>query len=186
MSYTCLISLKVETQDTGVTTSTGIRSSVYKSFVLLAKKHYSACLQDDTHVSKGISFVRRSGAELTNAAYTRFINAMHKSRTKEDMVKAVACEYRSLKAQVTSRNRKEPYYMNITRTSMGITETYVSAILIATNKPIDVLRSEYNAHTMVYNTKYYINLLDKVLAKTMVAMNVHDPCYIKSHAMLVH
>lgn len=102
------------------------------------------------------------------------------------MVKALRKEYRTLRAHITSRDRREPYYMNITRTSMGITDTYVSAILVDTNEPIDVLRSEYNAHTMIYNTKYYINLLDKVLSKAMVAMDIHDPCHIKGDTMLMH
>ena len=76
MSYTCLTKLRLGRQETGVQIGHGIHSIVYKAFVLLTKKHYSAKLFDDTHMTKGISFVRRSGAIITDVAYKRFLHIM--------------------------------------------------------------------------------------------------------------
>lgn len=180
MSYTCLTDLKVERQDTGVKIGDGISSSVYKSFVLLTKKHYSAALRDDTHITKGISFVRRSGAIITDIAYRRFINIMQQNSTPSSIVKDIRREYRSLYVQVTKGSGLNHAYMVIRTTVMGITDDYISVLVSSDKQPIKVLKSEYNDSTMVYNTKYYLGLLDRCLASILDALKVADSGFIKT------
>ena len=76
MSYTCLTQLKVEHQETGASTSTGIMSNVYQSFVLLSKKHYTSRLFNDEMHDKGISYVRRTGSYLRNTAMRKFLRVL--------------------------------------------------------------------------------------------------------------
>jgi len=178
MSYTCLVDLKIERQDTGIKIGCGIHSSVYKSFVLLTKKHYSAALYDNTHITKGISFVRRSGANITNIAYRRFIGVMQRYPIGSKMIEAIRNEYRGLHTNIMSASHTNDSYMIIRTTVMGITDDYVSVLYSTQLKSIKVLRSEFNRNTMKYNKDYYIDILNRCLRSILDALKIPDPGFI--------
>ena len=105
MSYTCLTQLKVEHQETGASTSTGIMSNVYESFVLLSKKHYTSRLFNGGMHDKGISYVRRTGSYLRNIAMRKFLAVLLETSDTTEIVAHIQNEYRSLSAAVKHGQR---------------------------------------------------------------------------------
>ena len=183
MSFTCLVDLKIETQDTKVTVDGSIKSRVYKSFVLLAKKHYSAALHDGTHMTKGIAYVRRSGAVLTNMAYKRFIHVLQTSTSLTEMQTRLQDEYRLLRHKVCYNQTRNARYMVIKTTVVGVTDEYVSVIMRGQTKPVQVLKASYNPKFMVYNTKYYTTLLDKCMQSVLKALDIDDVASVTSSSL---
>ena len=180
MSYTYLVDLKIERQDTGVQIGNSIQSGVYKSFVLLTKKHYSAMLHDDTHITKGISFVRRSGAVITDIAYRRFINVMQRYHGQATIIDAIKNDYRVLRAQIISDRSTTTACMVVRSTVMGITDDYINVLVGPQRNPVRVLKLEYNSNTMVYDKRYYIDLLERCVDRVLGALKIADPGFIKT------
>ena len=73
---------------------------MYQSFLLLAKKQYSARLFDGTHSSKGISFVRRSGPVIVNETYKKFIHELQVNNTNKRRWECLEAEYWTLHAHI--------------------------------------------------------------------------------------
>jgi hypothetical protein len=154
--------------------------------VLLAKKHYSATLHDDTHLTKGISFVRRSGAVITDVAYRRFIGVMQKHERGPRMVDAIKQEYNCLRIQITPGPGMNHNYMVVRTTVMGVTDDYVNVLMGSDRVATRILKSDYDRNTMVYHKKYYVTLLDKCLDTVLGALKVTDASFIKASAIGYH
>lgn len=149
---------------------------------MLTKKHYSAKLFDDTHVTKGISFVRRSGAVITDVAYSRFLSVMQSCASKHSILNAIRDQYRLLRISISTRSSTVHPYMIVRYTRMGRTNEYVN-VKMHQDKRVSctrVLRSDFNSNTMVCNYDYYISLLDKCTDTIAKALGLIDVEFIKT------
>eukprot|EP00978_Attheya_sp_CCMP212_P039095 scaffold200228_cov58-Attheya_sp.AAC.1 len=180
MSYTCLTQLKVEHQETGASTSTGIMSNVYESFVLLSKKHYTSRLFNGEMHDKGISYVRRTGSYLRNVAMRKFLKVLLETSDTNEILQRVQNEYRALKAAV---QRGESRLMVVRTTDMGYTGDYVNICIRGSNQSTRVQASMFDPRTMYYDRKYYVAILMRCLEAIIGATGLPDATSLIAHTM---
>ncbi len=125
-----------------------------------------------------MSYVRRSGAVLTNVAYNCFIHVIQSVSNTNQMIDAIWCEYHALLTHIVPNNQVNHCYMVINATVMGVTDEYVNVIIKSNNTPTRVLRSAYNTNIMIYDTKYYRNLLNNCVASVARALGLPNASYI--------
>ena len=68
-------------------------------------------------------------------------------------------------------------------TVMGFTDEYVNVQMVSNRVRTRVLRSKYNSNTMVYDSKYYIGLLNKCTETVQRALGIVDVEFVKTIPM---
>jgi DNA polymerase elongation subunit (family B) len=126
MSYTCVSGLKVESQETGCTTSHGTDSYVFDKMMILASKHYIAKDMNGNSYSKGVSYVRRTGAKIQDVAAKSFSDIVLSSSSTKDSIMGLRREYMRLVTGLCTRSALEQFKIRATRN--GMTKDHIRII----------------------------------------------------------
>jgi len=159
LSYTCANTLELEHQSTGCTTPSGIESCVVSRLLVTARKHYVGLLSDGTTIDKGVSYVRRSGAQLKNECVRRFSMAVMTHSNPTDQVGALTVEYRHLCAMV--RDGKSPHTFVVKTTINGVTGSYIK---VDHPNVSNVSLNEFSIGTYNIDAEYYMKIIHDVLS----------------------
>jgi DNA polymerase elongation subunit (family B) len=126
MNYTCVSALKVESQETGCSTPSGTDCYVFDKMMILASKHYIAKDMNGNSYSKGVSYVRRTGAKIQDVAAKSFSDIVLSSSSRADVIARLRREYKRLVTGLSSQNRLDQFRVRATRN--GITKDHVRIV----------------------------------------------------------
>ena len=158
LSYTCVNKLLIEHESTGHVTEQGIHSSVRKRFLILKKKNYVSMLQDYSIKSKGVSYVRRTGAALRDDTLLCFVRVALEEDNPTDQRRCLAFQYKRF---VMSVNNKTPVTLfHIRQTVGGKTGNYLK---IAHPNINYISVADFSVGVYKLDQRYYTSIIMKSL-----------------------
>mmetsp|Transcript_2713 Transcript_2713/g.7222 ORF Transcript_2713/g.7222 Transcript_2713/m.7222 type:complete len:926 (+) Transcript_2713:17548-20325(+) len=173
MSYTCVCDLVIEHQETGAKLRFDIESCVFKRFLIMQKKHYIGLVDTDSTYSKGVSYVRRSGAMLKDEALKLFSNAVLKSKNRDEALRLMTLYYKRLCRCITSASPIKLFYLQLTL--QGVSGMYVK---VKHPNFTYMKLSEFQSKFYELDSDYYKNILVRVLDTVCRSIGLEDSNYI--------
>lgn len=169
LSYSCLSQLCTEHQPTGACSDEGIENCVLRRFMIMQKKHYIALKTDGTKLSKGVSYVRRSGCELKDEAMRRFSDIVLTYPDMEKCISRMVGDYKYMQRMVI---RADPIHIFKIRTTVrGVPGTYLK---ISHPSPSYIPCNEFNSTVHQLDFIYYQKILVDAATTVCVCMGLPD------------
>jgi hypothetical protein len=94
--------------------------------MILASKHYIAKDMNGNSYSKGVSYVRRTGANIQDVAAKSFSDIVLSSSSRLDVIAKLRREYKRLVTGLSNQNRLDQFTVRATRN--GITKDHVQIV----------------------------------------------------------
>ncbi len=123
MSFTPFYNLLIESQETGTLTSDQLDTFVFHKMMVLASKHYVAKDRSGKLYSKGVSYVRRTGAEVQNIAMKEFSDVVLSTNNTSAAIHGLRRSYSIIFNKLVSR--RYPELFNVRTTRGGVTRNVV-------------------------------------------------------------
>ena len=172
----------MESQETGCTTLHGTDSYVFDKMVILASKHYIAKDMNGNSYSKGVSYVRRTGAKIQDVAAKSFSDIILSSNSRRDTIERLRREYTRLVTGLSSRNAPEQFKVRATRN--GITKDYIKIIPERGNSKsaryAEFEKVELEGDVNI-DVRYYIESIRTCLNSVCKSIGLPDETFITHH-----
>jgi len=176
MGFTPFVNLVIEAQETGSKTTDGEDTFVFHKMAVFASKHYVAKDASGGLYSKGVSYVRRTGARVQDVAAKKFIQIALSTYSLQSVIAALRIEYSRFKTRILSGVYSELYMVRATKS--GVTKDYVRIIgqgprtLAAKYAEFEDLEQDD------IDEEYYIDILDSCLRSICVCIGLSDETLI--------
>jgi len=165
--------------DSGVTTRV-----VFKSLIVLGKKHYDAALRDDQDHSRGVSYVRHSGSMLRSHTMCTFVRTALLIDDKNNILRELSYHCHGY-VRVIHRGVM-PTMFHICTTCDGVTGNYIRVINKHTGgyeyiSPDSIVNSAY-----AIDIKYYEDIVHTSLTSITNALGIPNCDAIYTGQLMHH
>lgn len=180
MSYTCVAELNAEHASTGCILKYGIESRTYKRLIVMQKKHYIGMHHDGSRDSKGVSYVRRTGADLKDKALMMYSNVVLKYESLGEKVRHLRLQHRRLLNMIDQGTPLSLFHLYVS--VMGNRGCYIK-VLHPNVKYVPAKDPSLGSYTI--DSGYYRKIVEDVLTTICSSIGLPDSDIIRSHVSLM-
>ena len=161
ISFTNLAALRIKQQGDGSKSSISGEWEVYRRMAVFAWKHYVFRCYDGLMVTKGLSYVRRSGVLLEDGCLERFISCLTEEYNRDSVMSELRTAFIMLRSTLEQRTNMSLF--KVSRSKHGKQQDYLIIFKRRENSNTAMLYDLYNATDHRLFMRYYNKVLNAAL-----------------------